>query len=75
MDGKLRSIAFYIWQDTSLWAHRILSFHMHLSYLGPILFPVPPFSRIPPDPQQSPWELAASDGLKILEAFIHIWRP
>ena len=32
---NLRNLAFYIWEDASLWAHGIHSFHMHLSYLGP----------------------------------------
>ena len=30
---KLRNLAFYVWEDASLWAHWIHSFHMHLSYL------------------------------------------
>ena len=32
---KLRNLAFYEWEDASLWAYWIHSFHMHLSYLGP----------------------------------------
>ena len=35
---KLKNLAFYIWEDASLWAHWIHFFHMHLSYLGQILF-------------------------------------
>ena len=31
---KLRNLAFYVWEDASLWAHWIHSFYMHLSYLG-----------------------------------------
>ena len=38
-DIKLRNLAFCVWEDASLWAHWIDPFHMHLSYLGPILFP------------------------------------
>ena len=33
---------FYVQEDASLWAHWIHSFHMHLTYLGPILFPCSP---------------------------------
>ena len=35
---KLKNLAFFVWKDASLWAHWIHSFHMHLSYLGPMLF-------------------------------------
>ena len=31
-----------VWEDGSLWTHWIHSFHMHVSYLGPILFPCSP---------------------------------
>ena len=31
---KLRNLAFQVWEDASLWAHWIHSFHMHLSYGG-----------------------------------------
>ena len=34
---------FYVWENASLWPHWIYSFHMHLSHLGPILFPYSPF--------------------------------
>ena len=33
-DQVSRNLAFYVWEDASLWAHWINSFHMHLSYLG-----------------------------------------
>ena len=33
---------FYVQEDASLWAHWIHSFHMHLTYLGPVLFPCSP---------------------------------
>ena len=36
-DIKLRSLAFSVWEDASLWTHWIHSFHMHLGYLGPNL--------------------------------------
>ena len=39
---KLRKLAFCLWEDASLWTHQVHSFHMHLSYLGPILFPCSP---------------------------------
>ena len=39
---KLRNLPFYVWEDASLWAHRIHSFHMHFSYLRPILLPWSP---------------------------------
>ena len=33
---KLRSfVFFFVWEDESLWAHWIRSFHMYLSFLGP----------------------------------------
>ena len=35
---KLRNLAFYVWEEASLWAHCIHSFHVYLSYLRPILF-------------------------------------
>ena len=35
---NLRNLAFYVWEDTSLWVHWIHFFHVQLSYLGPILF-------------------------------------
>ena len=34
-DNKLRNLAFYIWEDASLWAHWIQSFRKHLSLLRP----------------------------------------
>ena len=37
-----RNLAFYAWEDGSLWAHQNYSFHMYLSYLGPILLPFSP---------------------------------
>ena len=39
---KLRNVAFYVLEEASLWSHRIHSFHVHLSYLGSILFPCSP---------------------------------
>lgn len=35
LDIKLRNLAFYVWEDASLWAHWIHSFHMQLSSLVP----------------------------------------
>ena len=37
---KLRNVAFYVWEDASLWTHWIQCFHMQLSYLGQPWFPV-----------------------------------
>ena len=34
-DIKLRNLAFYVWEDASLWAHWLHSFHMDLNSLGP----------------------------------------
>ena len=31
---KLRNVAFYVWEDASLWTHWIQCFRMQLSYLG-----------------------------------------
>ena len=39
---KLRNLAVYVLEDVSLLAHCIHSFHMHLNYLGSILFPCSP---------------------------------
>ena len=47
---KLRNLAFCVQEDASLWARYIHSFHMHLSFLGPTLFPCPP---------QGEWQMAA----------------
>ena len=56
---QLRNLPFfYIWGDTCLWAHWIHSFHIYLSYLGPILVHLA--SCIPSAPQQSPWGVTAS---------------
>ena len=37
---KLRNVAFYVWEDASLWTHWIQSFHTQLSCLGQPCFPV-----------------------------------
>ena len=44
---------FFVWEDASFWAHRIHSFHVHLSCLGPnpawtikITFLIPQFSSV-----------------------------
>ena len=41
-DIQLRNLAFYLWEDISLWAHCIHSFLIQLGHLGPILFPSSP---------------------------------
>ena len=43
-DQVSRNLACYVWENVSLWAHQIHSFHMHFSYLGPVLFPCSPLS-------------------------------
>ena len=58
----------------------IHSFHEHLSYLGPILFPCSPCFFIPPAPQQSPgggggWGGGCIHWIAVLGALIRIWRP
>ena len=64
-------------------ASRIHSFHMHLCYLGPILFPGSPYgvvdvekaaSCLPLAAQQSPWRVEASADPS-LGALTLIWRP
>ena len=64
-----------VWEDASLWAHWIHSIHMHLAYLGPILFPpIPCFSH---SPSSSAITLGGGSFCWItdLGALIHIWRP
>ena len=74
-DQVSRNLAFHVWEDASLWAHWIHSFHTHLSYLGPILFPCSPCFL------HSPSSLAITmvDGstlwIAVLGALIHIWKP
>ena len=65
--SKLRNSAFCVWEDASLWAHWIHSFHKHLSCLGPILFPWSPCCVISRAPRQSLWRVAASAGLQFWE--------
>ena len=72
---KLRNVAFFVWEDASLWAHWIHSFPIHLSYLWPILFPCsacflhsPSSSAITVGRGSIPW-------MEVLGALIHIWRP
>ena len=59
---KLRNSAFSVWEDASLWAHRVHSFHMLLSSLGLILFPCSLCFFVSPAPHQSLWGVAASTG-------------
>jgi len=73
---KLRNLAFYVWEDASLWAHLIHSFHMYLSYLGSILFPCFPCFLL--SPRSSAITVAASGSIlwiEVLGALIHIQRP
>ena len=65
---RLRNLAFYIWEDASLWAQWIHSFHVTSAIWGQSCFLVhlkewqTVASRSPPTPQQSPWGVAASAG-------------
>ena len=78
-----------MWEDANLWAHRIPSFHMHLSYLGP-----DPVSLFPLRSSRcGRWLLLASPHppghlrnhrggwgngicwIAALGALIHVWRP
>ena len=72
---KLRNLAFYVWEDGSFWAHWINSLHLHLSYLGPNLFPFSPcFVHSPSSPA-----VTLGSGcihlIAVLGALIYIWRP
>ena len=55
---QVKEFSLCIWVDERLWAHWIHSFHIHLSYLGPILVHLA--SCIPSASQQSPWGVTAS---------------
>ena len=72
---KLRNLAFYVWEDASLWSHWIHSFHMHPSYLGPILFSCSPCFLH----SCSSSAITVGGGsicwITVLGAIIHIWRP
>ena len=73
---KLRNVAFYVLEEASLWAHWIHSFHVHLSYLGSILFPCFPCFLL--SPRSSAITVAASGSIlwiEVLGALIHIQRP
>ena len=74
---KLRNLAFYLWKDASLWAHRIHFFHVHLSYLGPILFPCSPcFLYSSSSSAITMWGGGGNAcWIAVLGAIIHIWRP
>ena len=63
---KLRNVAFYVLEEVSLWAHWIHSFHVHLGYLGSILFPCSSCFLHSPSSWESPWErgVSASTGLQ-----------
>ena len=72
---KLRNSAFSVWEDASLWAHQVHSFHMLLSSLGLILFPCSLcFLHIP-----SSSSITVGGGnihrITVWGALIHIWRP
>ena len=59
-----------MWEDASLWAHWIHSFHMHLSYLGraaSLFTLLLAFSQLLSHHHR--------DWISVWGAFIHIWRP
>ena len=63
-----------MWEDASLWAHLMHSYHMHLSYPGPILFLCLPSLH---SPSSSVITMVGSNisWIKVLGALVHIWRP
>ena len=71
---KLKNLAFYVWEDASLWNHWIHSFHMHLSYLGPILFPCSFCFLHSPSSSAITIGSGSIHWIPVLGAFIHIWR-
>ena len=52
---RLRNLTFCVWEDASLWACWIQSFHMNPGRLGPILFPCSSGFLHSPAPQQLLW--------------------
>ena len=72
---KLRSLAFHVWEDASLWAHWLHSFHTHLSCLGPILFPGSPCFLHYPSSSAITMRSGSICWIAVLGALIHIWRP
>ena len=75
-DIKLRNLAFFsVWEDASLWAHWINSFHMHLSYLGPILFSCWPCFLHSPSSSAINMRGGSIPWITVLGILIHIWRP
>ena len=70
-----RNLTVYVWEDASLWARWIHSFHMHLSYLGPILFPWSPCFLHPPSSSAITMRGGGIRWITVLGALIHIWRP
>ena len=77
---RLRSLAFYVWEGASLWAHWVYSFHMHLRYLAGAN-PVPLLTLRSGRWLHSPSSSAITvEGgsihwISVLGALIHIWRP
>ena len=76
---KLRNVAFCVWDDVSLWAHWVHSFHRYLSYLGPILFPSSPCFLCSPSSSAIPVGVAASLDHSLGSPHLHLearncWR-
>ena len=75
--SKLRSLAFFVWEDASLWAW-IHSFPVYLSYLSTSANPVSLFTlhlASPPTPTSSHCRGGSIRWTSVLGALFHIWRP
>ena len=72
---ELKNVAYYAWEDASLWAHRIQSFYMHLNYLGPNLFPCSPCFSHSPSFSVITLEGGSTLWITVLGTLTHIWRP
>ena len=70
-----RNLTVYVWEDASLWARWIHSFHMHLSYLGPILFSCSPGSLHSPSSSAITAGVGSIHWIAVWGALIPIWRP
>ena len=75
---KLRNFTFYVWNMQAHWIH---SFHVHFSYLGPILFPCSPWG-VTDGSLEFPQLLSSHHGgdgrifwITVWGVLIHIWRP
>ena len=72
---QVKERAFYVWEDSSLWAHSIHSFPLLLSYLGLLRFPCLPCFLNFPSPSAITEGAGSMLWITVLGALIHIWRP